>query len=84
MSEDRLSRIENKLDDLQKAVVSLARVEERLVTVFNRQTNIEQKVEHMDEQISLLSDKISRAFVERIFWVVFAAAVAVITNYTGV
>ena len=37
MQEDqRLSRIENKLDKLSEAVVQLARMEERLVTLFNR------------------------------------------------
>jgi hypothetical protein len=42
--EDRLSRVEKKIDTLQEAIVSLARVEERLVTVFNRQSHIESKV----------------------------------------
>ena len=42
--EDRLSRVEKKIDSLQEAVISLARVEERLVTVFNRQSSIESKV----------------------------------------
>jgi hypothetical protein len=39
--EDRLSRVEAKIDSLQEAIISLARVEERLVTVFNRQSHIE-------------------------------------------
>ena len=32
----RLSRIEGKLDKLSDAVIALARMEERMVTLFNR------------------------------------------------
>lgn len=83
MQEDRLTRIENKLDDLQMAVVSLARVEERLVTVFNRQTTIEQRVSHMDEEITKLSDRMGNIYLERMFWVVFAAGVTFLSSYFG-
>ena len=48
--EDRLSRVEKKIDSLQEAIISLARVEERLVTVFNRQSSIESKVTHIEDQ----------------------------------
>ena len=41
MSEERLSRMEDKLDKLSEAVVEMARMEERLLTVFKR-------LEHMD------------------------------------
>lgn len=33
----RLDRIEDKLDRLSEALISLVRMEERLITVFNRQ-----------------------------------------------
>lgn len=83
MSEDRLTRIENKLDDLQMAVVSLARVEERLVTVFNRQTSIEKQVANLSEDIIKLSDRMGNIYLERMFWVVFAAAVTFLSSYFG-
>jgi len=41
MSEERLSRMEDKLDKLSEAVVEMVRMEERLLTVFKR-------LEHMD------------------------------------
>ena len=41
MSDERLSRMEDKLDKLSEAVVEMARMEERLLTVFKR-------LEHMD------------------------------------
>ena len=39
MEEHRLDRIEEKLDRLSEAVVGLARMEERLITIFNRLDN---------------------------------------------
>ena len=56
--EDRLSRVEKKIDTLQEAIVSLARVEERLVTVFNRQSHIESKVDAMDAKVDRLSESV--------------------------
>ena len=41
MSDERLSRMEDKLDKLSEAVVEMARMEERLLTIFKR-------LEHMD------------------------------------
>ena len=58
MSEDpRLSRIEEKLDKLADAVVSLARMEERMLTIFKRiefyetkQIQLEQRVTEIELQ----------------------------------
>lgn len=36
MEEQRLARIEQKLDKLSEAVISLARMEERIIILFNR------------------------------------------------
>ena len=44
-SEHRLDRIEEKLDKLSDAVVSLARMEERLITIFNRIEKVEDRVD---------------------------------------
>jgi len=81
VTENRLARVEKKIDDLQSAVISLARVEERLTTVFNRQSGIEQKVNNMDVSI----DKLQRgaaagAYMERLFWIVVVAAVTWISR----
>lgn len=69
--ENRIERIESKIDDLQEAVVSLARVEERITTNFNRQTNIEDRVNSMDDRLSKISPAV--AFGERIFWIFVVA-----------
>ena len=54
MSEERLSRIETKLDTLAEAVVSLARMEERMVTLFRRMDKYdEQQTKSLDRLLVL-------------------------------
>lgn len=82
--EDRLSRVEKKIDTLQEAIVSLARVEERLVTVFNRQTNIEDKVNAIESKVDeLTANMISSKLLERFIWVIIVASVGAIFTYMG-
>ena len=82
--EDRLSRVEAKIDGLQEAIISLARVEERLVTVFNRQSHIETKVDAMDEKVDRLSESVIKGkSAERIVWLVLAAAIGAAFRYIG-
>ena len=82
--EDRLSRVEAKIDGLQEAIISLARVEERLVTVFNRQSSIESKVMGLDDKVDRLSENVVRTRqTERIVWIVIAAAIGAVFRYLG-
>lgn len=52
MDESRLDRIENKIDRLSDAVVSIVRVEERMVTLFK-------KMEAMDERQDVLDSRLA-------------------------
>ena len=80
--EDRLSRVEAKIDGLQEAIISLARVEERLVTVFNRQSSIESKVEAIAKKVDDLGDgEISSRILERIIWIAIVAAISAGFSY---
>lgn len=82
--EDRLSRVEKKIDSLQEAIISLARVEERLVTVFNRQSNIESKVNALDAKVDNLAESvIASRSAERIVWLVVAASIGAAFRYLG-
>jgi predicted nucleic acid-binding Zn-ribbon protein len=60
----RLDRIEEKLEESR---LNLARVDEKITTIFNRQGSIETDVKS-------LTEKIGNGFVEKIFWVVLASA----------
>ncbi len=86
MNEDRLARIEDKLDALSNAVVTLARMEERMTTVLKRMDNIDNQQNSMwDRIIELDQLNASRGhklqFFERIWWIVFTASVGAIFIY---
>jgi hypothetical protein len=82
MTDDiRLARVERKIDELQVTVVNLARVEERLLTVFNRQTKIQQKIDGMEKTLATLLAKSDNRFGERVFWIVVAVISASIARY---
>jgi vacuolar-type H+-ATPase subunit E/Vma4 len=82
--EDRLSRVEKKIDTLQEAIVSLARVEERLVTVFNRQSHIETKVDAIENKMDVLAENMASArTMERLIWVVIVAGISAVFTYIG-
>ena len=52
--ENRLARIEKKLDDLSAAMVSLVRVEERITTIFSRLETIDTRQATHGERITTL------------------------------
>ena len=80
MSDERLCRMEDKLDKLSVAVVEMARMEERLLTIFKR-------LEHMDAAFKKYDDRVDEiekqslirgqkiALAERLFWMVVTGAV---------
>lgn len=78
---DRLSRIEDKLDRLADAVVQLARMEERMISLFtrmdyyeDRQFKVEKKVEGIEKVVHTSDSKVK--FAERVFWTFLTAGVA--------
>lgn len=82
--EDRLHRVEAKIDKLQDAVIALARVEEQLVTVFNRQSSIESKVNGLDDKVDRMVESLANArSVERVVWIFIAAAIGATVKFMG-
>lgn len=61
MSDDRLDRIEGKVDKLADAIIEMARTEERLVSVFKRMDNTEASLKNLDDRI----DDIKRQEISR-------------------
>lgn len=80
MSEDRLVRIEEKLDKMSEAIVSLARMEERMITLFKR-------MDTYDNQQAILSERVTKVevtqatnngsgkWVDKVIWVLIAGAI---------
>tara|TARA_R110000737_G_C14523957_1_gene475919 strand:+ start:385 stop:639 length:255 start_codon:yes stop_codon:yes gene_type:complete len=82
--DDRLLRIEQQLDTMQEAIVSLARVEERLISMLDRQLSIDGKVDELDKKIDVLAtDMASSKVTERLIWLLIAAGVATVTTFLG-
>jgi hypothetical protein len=84
MQEDaRLSRIEQKLDKLADAVVSLARMEERMITLFKRMDNYENKQLVLEERVTEVENtSTSRGavfrLVDKTIWIVIGAVVVLV------
>ncbi len=79
----RLGKIEDKLDKLSDAVVSIARIEERVTTVLKQNdrlfTNFEKlelRVDKVEGQVQMNHKGISTA--ERFVWLVLSGIVAAI------
>lgn len=81
MSEERLARIENKVDSLAEAMVMMARIEERMVTIFKRMDRYDEAQDSIDAKLSVLEKhSLKRSVVETVLdrgvWIVLAGAVA--------
>ena len=51
MSEDRLTRMGDKIDKLSEATLAIARMEERMLTVFKWLENVDGSIKKMDDRI---------------------------------
>lgn len=81
MSEERLARIENKVDSLAEAMVTMARIEERMVTIFKRMDRYDEAQDGIDAKLSNLEKhSLKRGVIETILdkalWIVAGGFVA--------
>lgn len=88
MSEDRLTRIEDKLDKMSEAITLLARMEERMVTLFKRMDKYdESQIKLVDRVGAVEKVTLQRGVVYHIldkgFWLVAGAVVAYIAKAKG-
>jgi hypothetical protein len=88
MEDLRLSRIEEKLDKLADAVVSLARMEERMLTLFKRIEYYEDRQQKIEDRVTTIEkedagkNSIFRA-VDKISWLLIGAALTYVIHYLG-
>jgi len=74
---NRLNRIEEKLDKVGEAVVSLARMEERMITLFKRMDTYDERQNKMDDRLGRIEINYAKnAWIERAAWIIFAAVIA--------
>jgi hypothetical protein len=67
----RLNRIEEKLDKVGEAIISLARMEERMITLFRRMDNYDQNQSAIESRVNKIEvTHAGSAWVERIVLVI--------------
>tara|TARA_R110000765_G_scaffold119112_1_gene213832 strand:- start:239 stop:508 length:270 start_codon:yes stop_codon:yes gene_type:complete len=76
----RLERIEAKLDTVGEALVALARLDERMITLFKRMQTLDDQQSDQSNRLVKLEGNVgsngaSLRFAERVFWIVLAAVV---------
>jgi hypothetical protein len=82
-NEARLERIERKLDEVGQAIVALARMEERMITLFKRMDKLDQEQSNHGRRLQLVEGRVGTngqtlRFAERVFWIVVSAGIAYI------
>ena len=79
----RLTKVEDKLDRLSEAIISIARIEERVATVlkhidrfFIRLDRLEQRIDVVETNTA--SQEKALSFTERFFWIMITAGVGIV------
>lgn len=70
----RLNRIEEKLDRVSEAIVSLARMEERMITLFKRMDTYDTKQDILENRVSKIEG--SSTWTDKVIWIIVAGALA--------
>ena len=65
--------------DIQDVLITVARIDEKVKTIFNRQSSIEKRVNSMDEKLNEISPSVK--FGERVFWIILVVTLTVIGSY---
>lgn len=77
----RLDRIEEKLDKVGEAIISLARMEERMITLFKRMDMYDQQQAALETRVANVEMKhASSAWIERVIWLAVGAFVVFFIN----
>lgn len=67
----RLNRIEEKLDKVGEAIISLARMEERMITLFRRMDTYDERQTNIEGRVTKVEvSHASGAWVERVVWLI--------------
>ena len=77
----RLDRIEAKIDRLAEAIISLARAEEKLVQLENDKKFLMEKMIKIEGRVDITERKLDEntvtiSAINRIFWIILSGAIA--------
>ena len=84
--DQRLEKIEQKIDRLADAVVSIARIEERVATVLKQNDRFFIRMDKMEERVDAVENSSnintrSFSFVERFLWVCVSSGVGLLVYF---
>ncbi len=88
MSEDRLTRIENKLDQLAEAMIAMARMEEKMITLFRRMDKYDESQGKIDTRLQAVERNNIQTntfgyLVDKGVWIILGAAAAFLVKQLG-
>ncbi|MGI3164970.1 hypothetical protein [Pseudooceanicola sp. 200-1SW] len=84
--ENRLARIEEKLDKLSDAVVAMARMEEQMITLFKRMDRYDIELRELMRQVAAL-ERVSFGrgvffrSLDKLIWLVVGGAAALVLSW---
>ncbi len=86
--EKQLDKLGDKIDDLTKVVTVMARIEERMVTLFKRMETYEFRHDTLDGRIGDIEKTVTKTGVvdqvlEKGFWVVVGGGIAFAVKILG-
>jgi hypothetical protein len=81
----RLERMEKKLDQVGDAIVALARLDEKIITLFKSVEAINGKQIVDGQRLTVVESKVGTngqylRFAERVFWIVIATSITYAFN----
>lgn len=86
--EKQLDKLSDKIDDLTTVVTAMARIEERMVTLFKRMGSYEDRHVTLDVRIGEVEKTVTKTGVvdqvlEKGFWVVMGGGIAYVIKVFG-
>lgn len=88
MSADRLTRIETKLDQLAEAMISMARMEEKMITLFKRMDKYDENQGKIDNRLQAVENATVKTsafgyIADKAVWIILGAAATFIIKHLG-
>ena len=88
MSADRLTRIETKLDQLAEAMISMARMEEKMITLFKRMDKYDENQGKIDNRLQAVENATVKTsafgyIADKAVWIILGAAATFIIKQLG-
>jgi hypothetical protein len=83
IDDSRLERIEKKIDILSDAMISLARAEEKLISIEKNNQSVMNRLDRQDIKIENIEKTVGDnnhtiVIVNRVFWLLMASIISVI------